>query len=247
MKALCAGPRQVLCRFVCCLLIVQFSCLDRTWAQTPAPQTLGSMRATREVYLNGSPATGEQTVYSGDTVRTGADGAAALTSPGFGVLVIPAQTEITFRPAPYLATLKQGSVEVRSFPGGKDLGIQFGNTVLYLPSPEVESSGILTLRGDGSAQVSCIFGTLGLKSVDGAGLVVLRPLQAVGVSADGKLQKVESVPLVPTSQSAPVPVTTGRVAPGRYIALAALAGGTAAAILLLTRNSNHLPVSPAGP
>lgn len=205
------------------------------------------MRATREVYLNGSPATGEQTVYPGDTVRTGADGAAALTSPGFGVLVIPAQSEITFRPPPYLATLKQGSVEVRSFQGGKDLGIQFGNTVLYLPSPEVESSGIITLRGDGSAQVSCVFGSLGLKSEDGAGLVVLRPLQAVGVSADGKLQKVESVPLVPTAQSAPVPVTTGRVAPGRYIALAAVAGGAAAAVLLLTRNSNHPPVSPASP
>jgi hypothetical protein len=205
------------------------------------------MRATREVYLNGSPATGEQTVYPGDTVRTGADGAAALTSPGYGVLVIPAQTEITFRPAPYLATLKQGSVEIRSFPGGKDLGIQFGNTVLYLPTPEVESSGILTLRGDGSAQVSCIFGSLGLKSADGTGLVVLRPLQAVGVSADGKLQNVEAVPLVPTAQSPPVPVMTGRLAPGRYIALAALAGGTAAAILLLTRNSNQKPVSPSSP
>jgi hypothetical protein len=226
---------------------MQFFCLDRTRAQTPAAQTLGSMRATREVYLNGSPATGEQTVYPGDTVRTGADGAAALTSPGFGVLVIPAQTEITFRPPPYVATLKQGSVEVRSFPGGRDLGIQFGNTVLYLPSPEAESSGIITLRGDGSAQVSCIFGALGLKAVDGTGLVVLRPLQAVGVSADGKLQKVESVPLVPSNQSVPVPVMTGRIAPGRYIALAALAGGAAAAILLLTRNSNHQVVSPASP
>jgi hypothetical protein len=119
--------------------------------------------------------------------------------------------------------------------------------VMYLPSPEVESSGIITLRADGSAQVSCVFGSLGLKSADGTGLVVLRPLQAVGVSADGRLQNVESVPLVPTAQSAPVPVTTGRVAPGRYIALAALAGGTAAAILLLTRNSNHQVVSPASP
>jgi hypothetical protein len=83
--------------------------------------------------------------------------------------------------------------------------------------------------------------------VDGTGLVILRPLQAVGVSADGKLQRVESVPLVPTTQSVPVPVMTGRIAPGRYIALAALAGGTAAAILLLTRNSNHQVVSPASP
>ena len=201
------------------------------------------MQATREVYLNGSPATGEQTVYPGDTVRTGADGAAALTSTGFGLLIIPAQTEITFRTAPFLATLKQGSVEVRSIQAGKDLEIQFGNTVMYLPNPEIEASGVITLRADGSAQVSCVFGSLGLKSSDGVGLGVLHPLQSVGVSADGKLQKVEVVPLVPTAQSAPVPVMTGRAAPKLVIGLAVAAAGTAAAVLLLTRNSNHPPVS----
>src|SRR5258706_12677502 len=102
---------QVVYRFVCCVLIMQFFCLDRTQSQTPAAQTLGSMRATREVYLNGSPATGEQTVYPGDTVRTGADGAAALTPPGFGVLGIPAETEIILRAPPYVARLDQHSVE----------------------------------------------------------------------------------------------------------------------------------------
>jgi hypothetical protein len=247
MKPLRPRALQVACRFVCCLLILQFFCLDRTWGQTPASQTLGSMRASGEVYLNGTPATGEQTIYPGDTVRTGGDGAAALTSPGFGLVIIPAQTEITFRTAPYLATLKQGSVEVRSIQSGKDLGIQFGNTVQYLPSPEMESSGIITLRGDGSAQVSCIFGSIGLKSADGTGLVVLHPLQSVGVSADGKLQKVEAVPLVPTAQSPPVPVMTGHIVPGRYIGIAAVAGGTAAVIYLLTHNSGHQPVSPSSP
>jgi len=205
------------------------------------------MRATREVYLNGSPATGEQTVYAGDTVRTGADGAAALTSPDFGLLIIPAQTEITFRSAPYLATLRQGSVEVRSFQTGKDLGIQFGNTVLFLPSPGTESSGVITLRPDGSAQVSCVIGSIGLKSIDGTGLVILKPLQSVGVGTDGKLQKVEAVPIVPTAQTPPAPATTGHVAPAVYVGLAVATGGTAAAILLLTRNSNHPAVSSSSP
>jgi hypothetical protein len=205
------------------------------------------MRATREAYLNGSLATGEQTVYPGDTVKTGADGAAALTSPDFGLLIIPAQTEITFRAAPYLATLKQGSVEIRSFQSGKDAGIQFGNTVLYLPSPGTESSGVITLRPDGTAQVSCVFGTIGLRSVDGTNLVTLRPLQTVGVSPDGKLQKVEVVPTVPTAQAPPNTATTGRISPAVYIGLAAAGGGAAAAILLLTRNSGHQPVSPSSP
>src|ERR1700730_6475338 len=246
MKVLRPRVLQIICWFVCCLLILQFSCQDKMWAQTPAAQTLGSMRASGEVSLNGTPATGEQTIYPGDTVRTGADGAAALTSPGYGLVIIPAQTEITFRTAPYLATLKQGSVEVRSVQG-RDLGIQFGNTVQYLPSPEMESSGIITLRGDGSAQVSCIFGSIGLKSADGTVLVVLHPLQSVGVGADGKLQKVEAVPLVPTAQSPPVPGMTGHLVPRLYLGLAVVAGGTAAAVYLLTRNSGHQPVSPSSP
>jgi hypothetical protein len=205
------------------------------------------MRATREVYLNGSLATGEQTVYPGETVQTGADGAAALTSPGFGLLIIAAQTEITLREAPYLATLKQGSVEVRSFQPGKDLGIQFGNTVMYLPSPETESAGVITLRADGSAQVSCSFGSIGLKSLDGVQLVVLHSLQSVVVGADGKVQPVQSVSLFPTAQATSGPVNTGRVSPAVYVGLALAGGGTAAAILLLTRNSSHQPVSSSSP
>src|ERR1700676_378155 len=208
MKVLRPRVLQIICWFVCCLLILQFSSEDKMWGQPPAAQTLGSMRASGEVSLNGTPATGEQTIYPGDTVRTGADGAAALTSPGYGLVIIPAQTEITFRSAPYLATLRQGSVEVRSFQTGKDLGIHFGNTVLYLPSPGTESSGVITLRPDGSAQVSCVIGSIGLKSVDGTGLVILKPLQSVGVGTDGKLQKVEAVPIVPTAQTPPVPATT---------------------------------------
>lgn len=247
MKALRPRALQRICRFLCCVLILQLSCADKTWAQTPAAQTLGSMRATREVYLNGSPATGEQTVYAGDTVRTGADGAAALTSPGFGLLIVAAQTEITLRSAPYLATLKQGSVEVRSVSPGKDLAIQFGNTVMYLPSSETESSGVLTLRPDGSAQVSCTFGAIGLRSADGVQLGVLHSLQSVGVGADGKLQPVQLVPLVSTAQPPSGPVMTGRVSPAIYLGLALAGGGTAAAILLLTRNSNHQPVSTSSP
>ena len=247
MKALRPRALQRTCRLVCCTLLLQLSCADRTWAQTPAAQTLGSMRATREVYLNGSPATGEQTLYPEDTVRTGADGAAALTSPVFGVLIIPAQTEITFRAAPYLATLKQGSVEIRSFQSGTNLGIQFGSTVMYLPSPETESAGLITLRADGSAQVSCTFGSIGLKSVNGTQLVVLHSLQTVVVGADGKVRPVEAIPLVPTAQTSPGPIVTGRVSPAIYVGLALVAGGTAAAILLLTRNSNRQPVSSSSP
>src|ERR1700730_8538251 len=101
MKALRPRALQVALRFVCCSLVLNFFLFDSAWAQTPAPQTLGSLRATGEVYLNGTPATGEQNLVPGDIVRTAANGAAALTSPGSGLLIIPAQTEISFSQTPY--------------------------------------------------------------------------------------------------------------------------------------------------
>jgi hypothetical protein len=245
MKALRPRALQLTCRFVCIVLALHLSGLDRTWAQSAAAQTLGSLRATREVHLNGSPATGEQTIYPGDTVQTGADGAAALTSPGFGVLIIPAESEVTFLAAPDLATLKRGSVEVHSSQPSKDLGIRFGTTVMHLPAPETESAGVITLRPDGSAQVSCTFGSIGLTSLGGT-LVVLHPLQSVVVSADGKVQPVQSVPLIPNAQTSG-PAVSGKVSPAVYVGLALAGGGTAAAILLLTRNGGHSPVSGSSP
>src|ERR1700730_4836750 len=121
MNALRPRALQVTWRCVCCALVLHLYCLDRAWAQAPTAPTLGSLRATGEVFLNGSRATGEQSLFPADTVRTGPDGAAVLTSPGFGLVVIPAQSEISFRADPYLATLKQGSVEVRTFQPSRNL------------------------------------------------------------------------------------------------------------------------------
>jgi hypothetical protein len=206
--------------------------------------------ASGEVYLNGLRATAEQTVYPGDTVRTGPDGAAALTSPGFGLLIIPAQSEIFFRADPYLATLKQGSVEVRSLQSGRNLGIQFGNTVMYLPSPETESVEAITLRPNGSARVACGLGSIGLRSVDGTELVVLRSNQSVEIGVDGKSQTVESIVPIPDAQTSSVPASasTGKSSHTGYIVLAVIGGGgAAAAIALLSRKSGTQPVSPSSP
>jgi hypothetical protein len=235
MKAFRPKARQVAWRFMCCVAVLHLYCLDRTWAQAPTAQTLGSLRATGEVYLNGVRATGEQTIFPGDKVQTGPDGAAALTSPGFGLLIIPAQSEISFRAAPYLATLKQGSVEVRSFPPSKNLGIQFGNTVMYLPSSESGSTEAITLRADGSARVACGLGAVSLRSIDGVELGALHSNQAVEIGADGKLQKVESIVLIPDTQTssgaaAPSgPAAAGKSSHTGYVVLAVIAGGGGAA------------------
>jgi hypothetical protein len=252
MKVLRPKALQVAWRFMCCVLVLHLYCLDTTWAQAPTAQTLGSLRATGEVYLNGLRAAGEQTLFPGDTVRTGPDGAAALTSPGFGLLLIPAQSEVSFRAAPYLATLKHGSLEVRSLQSSRGLGIQFGNTVMYLPSPETESAEALTLRADGSARVACGLGSVGFRSVDGVELGVLHSDQSVEVTADGKLRTIESIPITPdiqiSSGPATTPVATGKSSHTGYVVLAVIAGGgAAAAIALLLRKSGNQPVSPSSP
>jgi hypothetical protein len=251
MKALRPRVLQVAWWCVCCLLVLHLYCLDSAWAQAPAAQTLGSLRATGEVYLNGLRATGEQTLFPGDTVRTGPDAAAALTSPGFGLLIIPAQSELSFRAPPYLATLKHGSVEVRSFQPSRDLGIQFGNTVMYLPSPETESAAAITLRADGSARVACGLGSAGIRSVDGTVLAVLHSNQAVEVDADGKSRNIESVVVSPdvqiSSGPATAPVAAAKSSRIAYVGLAVIAGGTAAVIALLAGRSNRQPVSPSVP
>ena len=249
MKALRPRVLQVAWRFVCRALVLYLYLPERAWAQTPAPQTLGSMRATGDVYLNGSRAAGEQTLFTGDTVRTGPDGAAALTSPDFGLLIIPAQSEISFTGLSYPATLKQGSVELRSMRAGRNFGIHFGNMFIYLPSTEPEAAGVVTIRADGSVQVSWGLGSVGLRSAQGFELMVLHPNQSIVIDVDGKLRTVESTIPVPTAQTSSGPVAaTAKSSRTPYIALAIVAAaGTAATLALILNKTGNQPVSPSSP
>jgi hypothetical protein len=224
---------------------MQMCCVDRSWAQAPTSQSLGSLRATGETSLNGTPATGDQTLYSGDTVRTGTNGAAVLTSPNVGSLVIPAESEISFGASPFLAMLKQGSVEVRTLPSGGNLSIQFGNTLMSFASSDSPSAGVITLHPDGSAMVSCGLGSVVLRTLSGAELMTLRSGQFVAVGADGKLQNVQSGTPIPNASA---PASTAKSPRTAYIVLGvAAAGGTAAAVALIANKSSAQPVSPSSP
>ena len=205
------------------------------------------MQATGEVYVDGTKAVGEQTLFPGDTVRTGADGAAVLMSPAFGEVIIPAQSEISFGAAPYLALLKRGSVEARSSQTATNFGIQFGSTVLFVPTPETDSTGVIVLHPDGSARVSCGLGSVALKSANGVQLAVLHVNESVDVGADGKLQTVVSGGPTQSAQTSSGPARVTGSSHTGYIILGVVAGGvTAAAIALITRKSGQ-PVSPSSP
>ena len=111
--------------FVCALLL-SAGLPGSAGAQAPPQQALGSLQVTGEGYVNGLRTVGEQTVFIGDTVRTGPTGRGALALTG-GALNLDAATEVFFRSVAFLATLRVGTVEVRTFQAGRSVELQFGN------------------------------------------------------------------------------------------------------------------------
>jgi hypothetical protein len=239
---------SLLWRLLCCILLLQLSCPGGTWAQVPATQGLGFLQVSGQVSVNGMQAADGQTIFPGDTVRTGADGAAAFNLPNVGALTIERQTEISFRTSQSIATMKQGTVDVRSFQDGAKLDVQFGKFVLFTTSPE--STGILTVDANGAARVECRSGSIGVTAVVGAAAVVLQPGQSVRIGTDGTMQNVESAPgaSVPATQ-APGTAPAAKKSRTTYYILGAAgaAGATTAALLLISHKSSNPPLSPSSP
>src|ERR1700687_1349099 len=95
---------------VCALLSSCFS--ENAGAKGPQARALGSLQVMGEAYVNGSRAAAEQTIFVGDTVRTGADGRGAVMMP-VGALTLGPDTEVVFGSASLLGTVRVGTVEVR--------------------------------------------------------------------------------------------------------------------------------------
>jgi hypothetical protein len=126
---------------VCALLSSCFSENAGAGAQVSPARSLGFLQVTGEAYVNGVRAAAEQTIFVGDTVRTGADGRGAVMMP-VGALTLGPDTEVAFGSASLLGTVRVGTVEVRTLQAGQSLEIQFGNQVTYLPYFEGQSAGI---------------------------------------------------------------------------------------------------------
>ena len=59
-------------------------------------QALGSLSSVGEVYVNNSPAPGDSTIFTGDTVRTGQAGTATFASSAQGTFQISPQSQVAF-------------------------------------------------------------------------------------------------------------------------------------------------------
>lgn len=220
-------------------------------SQTREQQALGALRAAGEVYVNGSPVTGELTLFTGDTVRTGADGVAGLTVPGRGTLIISRQTEISFVANPrYFASLRQGTIGLRSLVDARNFQIQIGGFVVA-PVAEAEAAAEIERAADGSAGVSCNVGSVGVIALEGPESIFVRAGQAVNISPEGKF-----IPLAPRPPTPPAPAPPTKPTPAPpvvkkrktgYIVLGVVGGAAAGAAAALAGRGGPKPVSPSVP
>jgi len=212
-------------------------------------QSLGSLTSNGEVRVNQSPAPSELTLYSGDSVRTGGNGSATLTTPEDKSFQISANSEVTFaEDAHYFAELKSGSISVKSVGGTAGAVVRAGNFVV-VPTNRNERT-ILTLErtADGAFLVTCTAGNVGILPLQGGSGLFLQAGRAARISPQGQLAAVDaSAPAVtPASTSAPAQSAGRSHRLWLYLGLAGggVAAGTAAAI---AASSNHPPMSPSAP
>lgn len=250
-KALRSRTFPVLWRLFHCLLILRAGSFNEARAQVSAGAPVGSLQTTGEVYLNGKPAGGEQTVFGGEDVRTGANGAAALNVPVTGVVNIASQTDVSIGGVSRI-TLRHGTVAARSFRDGKGMEIEFETFVARMPFSEGAAAGAVTVGPAGDAKVECLDGALFLARSEGSDAVTLHLGQSVKINADGKIQGIETMALSPASAAGQPPYpsqTPGyKKSPAAYIILgAATAGGIGAATAALLHKAGSQPISPSSP
>jgi hypothetical protein len=227
------------------LAMLQLQPVGASLPQEPERKPLGVLSTVGEVYVNESRAPSESTVFPGDKLRTGESGAATFTVSGRGSLKISPKTRLSFvDDTRYLAVLDQGTVVMSVFGEAAKFEMRTGEFVV-IPGPEApEAISQIERSADGSSRVFCKTGAVGVVALETAEGVFLRPDQSVAISAEGRLQAVNTPPTTP---SAPTTSSgTGKKSHTGWIVLgvAAGGGGVAAAVLASRGKSTVSPSVP---
>lgn len=236
------------------LLFVPPPARGGTRAQEQARQPLGSFNAVGEVYVNDAPAPAEGTIFTGDTLRTGANGTAAFTSSGRGALKIAPRSQLGFAGTDrYLAELKAGTAVMSTQSGAAGVSLRAGNFVVVAVTEGEQSTSSVASAADGSFAVNCLEGSVGVLPLqEGANGLFLQAGQAVNISSQGELSAAKQpAPATPASTPAPPPATRAKVKKSNTgLILLLVAGGVAAgagAALGKGKGGSSQPVSPAVP
>jgi ferric-dicitrate binding protein FerR (iron transport regulator) len=218
----------------------------RAQAQQPA---LGSLSTVGQVYVGGSVAPANATVFTGDIVRTDAASTATFTMSGRGSFQIAANTEMVFAGnQQYVAQLKSGIVVMNTLSGPSGISLRTGNYVVVGVTQNEQSSARIEAGSDGSFRVSCTSGSVGVVPLEGApNGNFLQPGQSITISPQGAL----SAPTATVATTAPpeAPSTTPQAAaksktPWIILGVAAAGGGIGAAVALSHSSSSVSPSAP---
>ena len=201
--------------------------------------------------MNGKPAAEEQTVFEGEDVRSGSNGVAALSVPSSGIFNVAGDTEISLPAGLALVSLIRGTVAARSFLGGKNLEIEFGNFSVRLPVSEATAAAAVTVSPDGAAKVECLDGVIAVSRLRGTETVNLRIGQSVTIDPRGSMQDVKTTQMSPIvllgeAPSSQRPSAKRSRTPYILVGAAAAAGGIGAAVVVLSHKSSQ-PASPSAP
>ncbi len=256
-KSFAGGARPLWMTFVARLLIILVS-LQVLWAdpsfasQIPPRQPLGSLSATGEVYVNEARVSGEVTLFAGDSLRTGADGAASVTFSGRGMLIVTNQTEVSFAPSPrYLAELRHGVAEFRTLAGAANFELRTGNFIV-VPASEAEAAADIERAPDGTTKITCTKGSMGVISLEGPESIFLHPGEVGTISPEGKMSTATAGPqpgaappgAAPPAPPSPPPHKGGHTG---LIILGLVGGGVAGAAAALAGRGGKPAVSSSTP
>jgi hypothetical protein len=250
-------------RRVLMLALLAF-CAVRSEAGSPpaerraqAPQSIGSISSIGPVSINGAPASGEATIFAGDSVKTGATGTAVFSLSGKGSFKLAPNSDMSFAPDPrYSAELRAGTVIMTSFGGATDISVRAGSFVIAPVIQAQQSASKIERHADGSFTISCLDGSVGLIPLEGATGRVLQAGQLANLLPSGQLEAGPSAeptaatPVDTGPPQAPAPPVSvhGNSKKNEYILLG-LAGGGAVIIAaaLAGRGHGSSSISPSTP
>jgi hypothetical protein len=229
-----------------------------TGEQPQEHRPLGSLTSTGEVYVNSVHATADMTVFTGDTMLTGADGSGTFTIGGQGSIKASANTELDFSANPlFVAELKSGMVMMSTIPGAPNMKVRAGSFVVVAETGDADTTAAQTAcqiehLADGSFQITSVSGSVGVIALEGPETVFIKAGESVSVNPSGQLSQT-TLGAVPgavdaTPDQTTTPQNRKKKVPAGWILLGVVAaGGAGAAAALAGHGSGSTVVSPNSP